>query len=473
MNPAIANRVAGIVLGVCGAGLLLGAWRLFAAVDIVIDPWTIVLFVLTVAGLLLAFSGFVRFHAKRNLALLAVTLIVSFLGLDYALRLAGRNLIGTFDAKVEQPARAAGLSRLIATTGPGWQSSRPVDLRSEVQVGDDLAAAGIPYQYMLGPSPLLLPVLDDGTGNTFFPLGMTANTIVLGCNEGDQRDYPVLRTDRYGFNNDDTVYAHKDLIALVGGSFMWGSCVHQDENIAAVLTRNGYPAYAMALGQFGPLAILETLKEYAAYLRPRIVLWQYFDPNDVRLLENTDLRSSILLRYLQDGFSQDLIHRQDSVNRFWAEVAPLRTARAAFLKSPALEAEWETRLDQNLPIVQQALGNDIRTLRDDESLLTIYRRIFEIAQRRVSAWGGRIYLVIIPNSAEFSEGTVPVYETSVVKIMSRLKITTIDFGLVMRATGDPLQFYPNRARKADHLTPEGYRLLARQIMEQLDADARR
>jgi hypothetical protein len=282
-----------------------------------------------------------------------------------------------------------------------------------------------------------------------------------------------LRADRYGFNNDDSVYSHRDLIALVGGSFMWGSCVPQYEAIASVLTRNGYPAYSMGVGQFGPLAVLGTLNEYAVHLRPKIILWQYFDPNDVEMLKLVDLRSSILLRYLQDDFAQDLIHRSEEINQFWAKVRPLFAARQEFLKSPESVAAWDRRLDQNLPAVRAVLGDDIGSLRDDDDLLSIYQRVFALAQRRVAAWGGRIYQVIIPNNTEYSQGTVPRFRTAVIKIMSTLNIRVIDFGTVMRASGDPLQFYPNHGNGAVHLTAEGYKLLARQIMEQLDADAAR
>src|SRR5690349_11863792 len=76
---------------------------------------------------------------------------------------------------------------------------------------------------MYNPAPLL-PLIGNGSLPPFLPLGNRSRAFTLGCNEGDQRDYPILHTDRYGFNNDDSVYAYPDRILIVGDSFAHGSC---------------------------------------------------------------------------------------------------------------------------------------------------------------------------------------------------------------------------------------------------------
>jgi hypothetical protein len=268
-----------------------------------LDAWTIVLVLAALLALALLISLFVQFPAKANFAVLAGSLAVGFAAGNWVLGFSGLDLIAIFDAKVARPVAAASRSNTAAVIvnakapAQDWDSSKPVDGRNELQVSRDLAAAGIRHQQMR-VSPLLLPVMDTRNGLPFFPLSMGSSAVTIGCNEGDQREFPIWRTDRYGYNNDDAVYARDNLIMVAGGSFAMGSCVHQDENMAGVLRRNGYPAFSAGIGQFGPIATLATLKEYGEHIKPKIVLWQHLDPNDVALLPRRELRSPILLQYL-------------------------------------------------------------------------------------------------------------------------------------------------------------------------------
>jgi hypothetical protein len=100
----------------------------------------------------------------------------------------------------------------------------------------------------------------------------------------------------------------------------------------------------------------------------------------------------------------------------------------------------------------------------------IYERVVTMAQRRVSSWGGKIVLVMVPNNETYFSGMIPKYQAAVQRIMKRLAIETIDIDEVLRAAGDPLQFYPRRGRGAAHLNARGYALAAQQIMAVLDAD---
>jgi hypothetical protein len=471
------KRFATVLLCAALLALLYGVSRLLATIDVTVDAWTIVLVLAALYAGALLVGLFAQFPGRANFAVMVAALTVAFAAGNWALRLAGRDLIAIFDAKVAHPLAQAKRSETqvaVANASVPAQeldSSKPVDSRNELEVSKDLTAAGIDHQQMR-VSPLLLPVMNTRSGQPFFPLSMGSNAVTIACNEGDQRDFPIWRTDRYGYNNDDAVYSRRELIMIAGGSFALGSCVHTDENLAGVLRRNGYPAFSAGIGQFGPIATLATLKEYGTHLKPKTVLWQYFDPNDVALLPRRELRSTILLQYLKPDFSQDLIHRQREVDEFWKNAGPLIEAyEQGFLASPEAQAAWETRLDENLPLVREVLGNDITSLRDDDNVLRIYERVFTIAQRRVSSWGGKIFLVIIPNNDTYFSGSVPKYQVPVARIMRNLNIPIIDVDPVMRATGDPLQFYPRRGMGAAHFNAKGYALAARQIMAVLDAAA--
>src|SRR5262249_27678434 len=194
----------------------------------------------------------------------------------------------------------------------------------------------------------------------------------------------------------------------------------------------------------------------------------YFDGNDISDLHEKELRSAFVLQYLRDGFSQNLMDRQAEIDTFWrseAWAAPLQE----FENSPALKADWDKKLDENLPLVRSLLGDDITSLRDDENLVRIFTRVVALAQRRVAAWGGKLYLVLIPNMDDYRSGGVSKYRFPVLNELNRLGIPIVDVDQAVRAAGDPLQFFPLRDDWG-HFNAKGYRLMARQIMVRLDQD---
>src|SRR6476469_2138531 len=134
------------------------------------------------------------------------------------------------------------------------------------------------------------------------------------------------------------------------------------------------------------------------------VLLLFFTYNHIPDPADERLRSSFLMQYIDDTFSQSLMDRQPEVDAFWKGetwTAPLRE----YESSPALKAAWEKKLDENLPLVRKYLGEDISSLRDDENLIRIFGRVLAIAKRRTEAWGGKLYFVFIANIDVYLGGT--------------------------------------------------------------------
>ena len=154
---------------------------------------------------------------------------------------------------------------------------------------------------------LLLPAIETGDLPRFLPLSWAADAVLTGCNEGDQRQYPIFRTDRFGFNNEDWVYLwDREKVMLVGDSFAVGECVHPEQTVQGVMRRSGLATYSTGISGHGPLLALAALSEYGPALKPRSVFWLYFDGNDLIDLRDRELASSFLVQYLDDRFSQRL-----------------------------------------------------------------------------------------------------------------------------------------------------------------------
>ena len=63
----------------------------------------------------------------------------------------------------------------------------------------------------------------------------------------------------------------------------------------------------------GPLYMLAILQEYATAMKPKILLWNYYESNDLSNL-NEYKCSSLLKRYIDTNFRQDLIRRQPVID---------------------------------------------------------------------------------------------------------------------------------------------------------------
>jgi lysophospholipase L1-like esterase len=127
------------------------------------------------------------------------------------------------------------------------------------------------------------------------------------CNEAGK--YVIYESDEHGFHNPKGIWGTNSLdIVALGDSFTQGSCVASDENFVSVI-REHYPkTLNLGMSGQGPLNTLATLKDYVQALKPNVVLWFFFEGNDVADLFY-ERQSPLLMRYL-DGFSQRLGERQ-------------------------------------------------------------------------------------------------------------------------------------------------------------------
>jgi hypothetical protein len=458
------SRVVDAVLLICAGAVLYAGWHYLHRVGFRFEAGAIIVGIIAAAAAALLACLAARLEVKRNVAVLAAAICLSFIAGNYALKLSGRSLAAILETKLFRRSEAPPAP---SAHGAGFVSPRPPDSRQWSEVRTALAAAGIhgPSIFEDNP-PSLLPLLANGKIAPLLPLSGQSGSVLLACNEGDQRDFPIWHTDRYGFNNDDTVYAYADRMMIVGDSFAQGSCVQQSENVAALLRRAGYPTSTVGIGGYGPIFALATLKEYGEQFKPKIVLWFYFDGNDISDLRDKELRSAFLLQYLKDDFSQNLIARQNEVDAFWksrAWMAPLREFQA----SRGLQQAWEGKLDENLPLVRKLLGADLFSLKTDEDDITIFGQVLEIAKRRVAGWGGRIVFVMIPNWDDYN-GHIPPWRLRVLDTVRQIGLPIVDVDSAVRAGGDPLQYFPVQGQWG-HFNPRGYALMAQQIIDELEA----
>ena len=371
------------------------------------------------------------------------------------------NLVLALRAKSEPDAHYYAAQRLKIAREAG----RPFDTRSIAQVVDDLRARGVDaypavYPFLFTPANGLVD-----HGRRFFPLGGISRKTTVYCNECG--DYTIYEADEHGFNNPPGVWSQKETdLFLLGDSFAQGACVKPAESLDGLLRAAGKSVVNVGFGGNGPLLELAGIVEYARYLQPKKVIWLYYEGNDLTDLAN-EKKAPLLARYLAaDGYQQDLISRQDAIDRAWIKVTaaeqqesvvpPPKTDPLEFLKP--LELKELKRASRRLTFLFQEY-----VYRENP---TLFSRIMAKADRMVQSWGGKLYFVYLPSFFRYDHKAkvYPFNQKDLILASVRaLGIPAVDFDQVIRQNGDPLSCFPFRTN--GHYNPKGYALLARTILD--------
>lgn len=349
------------------------------------------------------------------------------------------------------------------------------DMRDRHTVLLDLAREGRPAVPTVNPVNLLRRA-DDGSqrsvieldGRETLPLAGVSDALTVFCNESGQ--YVIYRSDEHGFHNPAGLWQQRSMdVVAVGDSFTQGTCVPSEQN-AVALIRHRLPATLnLGMANAGPLAELGTLTEYAAALAPRTVLWLYCEGNDLEDLAR-EADTPLLAAYLRDGFTQNLASRQPAIDAALREfiasfAAPVSRVHPSPGPSPTL-------LDRLKPVVKleqfrQRVGLASTGHRYEpqiETRLDLFGRVLETADRRVRAWGGRLYFVYLPEWLRYAAPrTASEHREAVLTMAASLGIPTIDLHAAFTAHGDPLALFPFRDTNS-HYSADGYRLVADEVL---------
>jgi hypothetical protein len=361
-------------------------------------------------------------------------------------------------------------------------SSSNIDPRNKLEVLQDLRNAGVDAwpqvrtMYFTESSGLLS---DKGF---VFPLGGISQKTIVYCNESGQ--YAIFQSDEHGFNNPMGLYRESVVkAALVGDSFTLGNCVMAGEDIASLLRNKGLSSLNLGNGGNGPLIELGLLKEYVEPLHPEIVLWIYYEGNDLIELEN-ERKASMLMRYLEEDYSQDLLDRQGEidatlikhVNLKWMKELPL------IANKPKLTKEQDDRENIKKVIKLWFLRDRLGLINSDKKTqnpgrktnykaqLPLFSKILAAAYQRTSGWGGKFYFVYLPSIERYINNNYDgnFYDRDdVIAIVYKLGIPMIDLHEALVKHPDPLSLVPHAGA---HFNVDGYRLLSDYIYNRLERD---
>jgi hypothetical protein len=357
----------------------------------------------------------------------------------------------------------------------GRRLGRTVDRRTRLEVVRDLRLQGIdaypanvwlpPAHHLPDPRTSVLNV----HGAPLLPLSSISRKLSVLCNETGA--YVSFQSDEHGFNNPSGLWASgaPDLVVL-GDSFIEGSCVPTEDTVASDLRRNGQNVLSLGIAGSGPLVQLAVLSEYARFLRPRTIVWVFYEGNDLEDLR-AERQVPLLLEYLERSDAvQQLIQRQDELDRVLEEVA-----MGYLLKSTKDEIKGLVYRCAEFAVLlplQQWLGRCFHppVARPEPQDLELLSNILRRAESIADQWNGRMLFVYLPHFGRYT-GYIPAAvadqtRNAVFKVVRAAGIPILDLARELYARRDLMSLtYDSSA----HLNERGYRVVAGSILARLAA----
>ena len=422
-SVARVGKVANIALAMAGAFALCAFLRFLykgLSGERRFSTWRdIALYYVVPAGMACLLFASLRWQiiSRLRLLMLVVAVSMSLYAVELFLVLSGdgsRPVMLSLTDSRDREGYAADLNRRFGS---------PIDIRRGTEVIADLQKKGVDAIPIVTASNHLFVTQPDGSINSairiddreVMPLGSVSGQVTLLCNEnGGWIDY---RSDSRGFNNPDEVWQSTRLdIAAVGDSFTQGYCVPRDRNFVDLIRQHDSATLNLGMAGDGPLLMLATLKEYLPRFAPKIVLWFYFEGNDLTDLQR-ERRSALLRNYLKNGFGQRELTQQGDIDRaILAELPRLaeveqqnfdrRTAKMNIYRLLIYRLlPWAklTSLRQRIGPISDTDPGALETAADfDGANMEVFREIVNLAKTEVEAWNGELYFVYLPDWARYS-----------------------------------------------------------------------
>jgi len=342
----------------------------------------------------------------------------------------------------------------------------PFDTRPKSVLVAELRARGVDAYPSFTREWPEMPEFRSHIGTDLLPLSNVPRAVVVVCNEGGR--YITYRSDEFGFANPPGMYSHDRIdVAAVGASYTEGHCVQPEEAYVARIRAQIPLTMNFGIAGGAALSSLATLREFVAPRKPRIVLWE-IHPGSA-LLE-AELAQPTLRRYLDSGFTQNLMAHEDQVGavlRHAADETQQAFDQRGLDRMSAERAHRWSRLIF-LPQLRRKVHLDaLFAPKPPPADVSHLVEIVRTARQEVAGWGGELWVVIMPSYAEVVAHEIPpeLQGPAIAKALAPLGVPIIDAPAIFERQHDPASFYTLRSNT--HPNALGHGLLAETILEQL------
>jgi hypothetical protein len=323
----------------------------------------------------------------------------------------------------------------------------------------------VPYPPVCGKYVMVMEP-DGSVRSTLRSLGQEIQPV------GGIADNPLgggLSSDEHGFISPPGEWARAaGGIMAIGDSFTAGADVDPGRGFVDLLRNRLGPLVNLGCSWNGPLIELAALVEYGPVVRPRTVLWFFYEGNDLTDLE-LELRSPLLRRYLEPGFTQALARQPDVLAGLLRAYVDQRVQRVPPTDAAARPLEFviygdnprgPRPIDWNHVLTLQNLrwGQGLLDLPERRDTLDRLGEVLARAQGVARGWGGEIVLVYLPGRQRLATRLARIESEAVrgpvLRIVEALGLPVVD--LTPEFELDPR---PSRLFDA-HYSEEGNALVA-------------
>lgn len=320
------------------------------------------------------------------------------------------------------------------------------------------------------------------------PFGGVSSKKTVFCNEGGY--WALFDADEHGFNNPKGIWGAPPLdVAILGDSYSQGACVPQDKITAAYVRKKFPKTLTFGMCANGPLMEYASLKELVVDLKPRIVLWVYYN-NDLSDMD-VEAQSEVLMKYVDDdNFRQGLAARQAGVDKaldaYLNDVGSRAPAWPSGLASVGLTRQSTPLFLQDI-VMREGHSSFSAFLRLDwftnaiatrllqknffaaEPKWDLFRKVLTKTRTTVDGWGGKTYFVYLPDAFYMSKKVKmeEPHRKGVLEAARAAGMKIIDVHEVFMALPDPEKMRPHYEA---HFTEEGFELVGKTINDALTAD---
>ena len=363
---------------------------------------------------------------------------------------------------------SAGIAVLAVEVNLQYQSNRQGSgissevLKSIAETRESLESKGRRALPIVCPAMLLArgtQALDIGDGQSLFPLGGLRNNTLVSFVE-DEIDLRV--TDRFGFQNPDSVWDQPADIVIVGDSYATGAGVKAGYGFTDRI-RAAFPATVnVGCGGNGPLIELATLAEYGMRTNPHLILWFFFD-NDIPKNIRKEQESSILMSYL-DGTTQSLASNQEALdNALLAYLKQLPTSKPTSADSSSFWREMSLKRVFKLVYLRTALVSSFGPFETID--LVLFGKVLGKASELAKESGAKLFFVPLPGQTRYLN---PLARAGHMGASAQLLTVVGSLGIPIIKITDAFDAHSNpESLFYGHYTEEGYALVSKTVLDHI------
>ena len=275
---------------------------------------------------------------------------------------------------------------------------------------------------------------------------------------------PPHFSDERGFNNPAGLWSHAPIdILAVGDSFTYGADVPYGAGFVDWIRKRVPLTVNVGCSGNGPYSELGSLVEYGPELKPKVVLWVFYEGNDLKDVR-FEARSKMLTSYLAPDFRQGLSAEQPAIDRMLREYYEARLAKNATQTAPQVRRSrglsWRSIVTLSTLRTRLGLRHAVQKLP-----LAKLEQVLARAKAETAAWQGKLVFVYLPAKSRYVSvlgvADAAAYAEKVRDVVARNGIPIIDVASQLDRKKNP------RALYEVHFSEEGYAVTAGIILDGL------